>query len=201
MAESASPHHRAFAMNGVTDHPFRHIQKRYGCPDIVVTEFTPVNGICAGADALLKDLLYDETQRPIVAQIYGSAPDEFRTAAIVLCQLGFDGIDINMGCPSKAVASTRGSGAALELRTPELAQQIMHETKRGVADWVNGKTVRDCPAIPGGSPTKSKPCTAGCRKPIDSTACTGQREDEDRVRRRVPQEWIPIPGWTAPPTP
>ena len=129
-------------MNGVTDHPFRHIQKRYGCPDVVMTEFTPVGGICAGADAMLKDLLYDETQRPIVAQVYGNAPHNFHTAAIILCQLGFDGIDINMGCPSRAVASG-GSGAAL-IRTPELAQQIIRETKRGVADWMNGKTIRDC---------------------------------------------------------
>jgi nifR3 family TIM-barrel protein len=134
-------------MNGVTDHAFRQIQKRYGCPDVVMTEFTPVDGICAGADALLKDLLYDEAQRPILAQVYGSVPEEFHTAAVILCQLGFDGIDINMGCPSKAVAS-RGSGAAL-IRTPGLAQQIIRATKRGVADWMNGRTVRDCLTIPG----------------------------------------------------
>jgi tRNA-dihydrouridine synthase len=133
-------------MNGVTDHAFRHIQKKYGRPMLLFTEFTPVEGICAGAGALLHDLLYDESQRTIIAQIYGRTPDHFYQSAILLCQLGFDGIDINMGCPSKSVAHG-GSGAGL-IRTPALAQQIVRATQQGVQDWRNGATVRDCAAAP-----------------------------------------------------
>ena len=116
-------------MNGVTDHAFRHIQKRHGNPMLLFTEFTSVDGICAGASALLKDFLYDESQRPIVAQIYGRIPGNFYQTAILLCQLGFDGIDINMGCPAKSVANS-GAGAGL-IRTPKLAQEIVRATKRG----------------------------------------------------------------------
>lgn len=132
-------------MDGVTDHPFRHIQKKYGQPAVVYTEFTSVEGVCHGAKRLLTDFLYDETQRPIVAQIYGTTPDFFRQTATLLCQLGFDGIDINMGCPAKNVAHS-GAGAAL-ITTPKLAQEIVIATKAGVTDWQNGKTAADCTDI------------------------------------------------------
>src|SRR5262245_47814010 len=91
-------------MDGVSDHPFRQIQKKYGQPAVVYTEFTSVEGVCHGADRLLKDFLFDESQRPIIGQIYGTTPEYFRQTSIVLCELGFDGIDINMGCPAKNVA-------------------------------------------------------------------------------------------------
>jgi tRNA-dihydrouridine synthase B len=129
-------------MDGITDHPFRHITKKYGNPAIMYTEFTSVEGVCHGALQLLKDFLFDETQRPIIGQIYGTTPDFFRQTAILLCQLGFDGIDINMGCPAKNVAHS-GAGAAL-IQTPKLAQEIIRQTKLGVEDWMNGKTARDC---------------------------------------------------------
>ena len=129
-------------MDGITDHPFRFIQKRYGQPALLYTEFASVEGICAGDLRLLKDFLYDGSQRPIVGQIFGRTPECFRQAAIMLCQLGFNGIDINMGCPTKSVAQ-RGAGAAL-IKTPALAQEIVQATKLGVRQWQNGATVRDC---------------------------------------------------------
>ena len=132
-------------MDGLTDHPFRHITKKYGNPAVVYTEFTSVEGVCHGATQLLKDFMFDETQRPVIAQIYGTTPSFFRQTALILCELGFDGIDINMGCPAKNVAHS-GAGAAL-IRTPELAQEIIRETKAGVTDWQNGKTAADCPDI------------------------------------------------------
>lgn len=132
-------------MDGVTDHPFRFIQKKYGQPDLIYTEFTSVEGVCHNANRLLTDFLFDESQRPIIAQIYGTTPDFFRQTAIILGELGFDGIDINMGCPAKNVAHS-GAGAAL-INTPKLAQQIIAATKQGVADWVNGASCRNCPDI------------------------------------------------------
>lgn len=132
-------------MDGVTDQPYRFIQKKYGKPDLIYTEFTSVEGICHGAQKLLTDFFYDETQRPVIAQIYGHTPKYFRQTATLLCELGFDGIDINMGCPAKSVQHS-GSGAAL-IETPQLAQEIIRETKAGVDDWVNGKTSKDCEDI------------------------------------------------------
>lgn len=132
-------------MDGVTDHPYRHIHKKYGHSPVVYTEFASVEGICHGASNLLKDFIYDETQRPIVAQIYGTTPKFFRQTATLLCELGFDGIDINMGCPAKNVAHS-GAGAAL-INTPELAQQIIRATYAGIEDFYNGKNTADCPDI------------------------------------------------------
>ena len=133
-------------MDGVSDHPFRHIQKKYGDPALIYTEFTRVEALCLGRDRrALRPFLYDESQRPIIAQIYGCEPDYFRQVAILACELGFDGIDINMGCPSKAVAFA-GAGAAL-INEPHLAQQIIAATKRGIQQWQNGATVRDCPDV------------------------------------------------------
>jgi tRNA-dihydrouridine synthase B len=132
-------------MDGVTDHPHRHITKKYGKPAVMYTEFTSVEGLCHGADHLVRDFMFDETQRPIIGQIYGTTPDFFRQSAIVLCQLGFDGVDINMGCPAKNVAHS-GAGAAL-IKTPKLAQEIIASTKQGIQEWLNGATCRNCPDI------------------------------------------------------
>lgn len=133
-------------MDGITDHPYRHIQKKYGRPTVIYTEFTSVVEALGRGSRMLKDFLYDESQRPIVAQIYGRQPDRFRQLAVVICQLGFDGIDINMGCPAPSVASG-GSGAGL-IRTPALAQEIIAATKAGVQDWLDGVTARECPQVP-----------------------------------------------------
>lgn len=132
-------------MDGITDHPFRHITKKYGQPAVMYTEFTSTEGVCHGAIQLLKDFRYDESQRPIIGQIYGTTPDYFRQCAIILGQLGFDGIDINMGCPAKNVAHS-GAGAAL-IQTPKLAQELIRQTKLGVQQWQNGATVDDCPDV------------------------------------------------------
>ncbi len=128
-------------MDGVTDAAFRYITAKYGNPDITITEFTSVEGICAGAVKNLDAFLYDESERPIVAQVFGSTPEAFYKAAFVVAELGFDGIDINMGCPAKNVAS-RGSGAAL-IQTPELAKNIIKKTQRAAIDWSNGKTIEE----------------------------------------------------------
>lgn len=121
-------------MDGVTDAPFRYIVAKYSKPDVVLTEFINVHGIHYGAEKLFVDFLYHEIERPIVAQIYGKEPEYFYTAAQVACELGFDGVDINMGCPAKNVASS-GSGAAL-IKTPDLAREIVLMTKKGVADYL-----------------------------------------------------------------
>lgn len=128
-------------MDGVTDHPFREIQAKYGKPAVMYTEFTNVEGIAHGATRLLEDFLYSDQQRPIVGQIFGHTPKDFRMVATILCILGFDGVDINMGCPAKTVAS-QGCGAAL-IKTPDLAQEIVRAAKAGVQDWMNGMTIDD----------------------------------------------------------
>jgi tRNA-dihydrouridine synthase len=126
-------------MDGVTDSAFRYIVATYGKPDIVFTEFTNVHDICSGRLKVLDSLRYSEVEHPIIAQIYGKDPALFYQAAHVVCELGFDGLDINMGCPSKNVASS-GSGAGL-IRTPNLALELMDQTKKGIQDWAAGQSL------------------------------------------------------------
>lgn len=123
-------------MDGITDEPFRFITKKYGNPDVIFTEFSNVTGVVRGSIKLLEPYMYHESERPIVAQMFGKNPQDFYLVTILLCFLGFDGIDINMGCPSKSVA-THGAGAGL-IKTPKLAQEIIKSCKRAVKDWVNG---------------------------------------------------------------
>ncbi len=125
-------------MDGVTDSAYRFITQKYGNPDIMFTEFTNVMGLCIAGDNLLKDFEYDESERLIIGQIYGKEPEYFYHAAKIVCALGFDGVDINMGCPAKTVSSS-GAGAGL-IKTPDLAREIIAAVKKGVSDWVeNGK--------------------------------------------------------------
>ena len=132
-------------MDGITDHPFRHIQKKYGNPAIMYTEFTSVEALCYGDWQSMNHLIYDESQRPIIAQIYGRTPLYFYQIAILLCELGFDGIDINMGCPAKNVANG-GCGAGL-IRTPDRAQEIIQAVQTGIRDWQNGAQITACPNL------------------------------------------------------
>ncbi len=126
-------------MDGVTDAAFRRVVAAQGRPDITFTEFTNVSDVCRGPEHLLSSLIYSEAERPIVAQLYGKDPDQFYRAAQVVCELGFDGLDINMGCPSKNVASS-GSGAAL-IKTPDLAHAIVHAARQGLDDWAAGQAI------------------------------------------------------------
>ena len=126
-------------MDGVTDPAFRFIVARHGKPDVQVTEFVNVDEVCHGGDSAWNQLRYAEIERPIVAQIYGADPDKFYQVAQVACELGFDGVDINMGCPSKNV-SARGCGAAL-IRNPPLAREFIRAGQAGVADWAAGHRI------------------------------------------------------------
>lgn len=126
-------------MDGVTDAAFRLIVAQQGPGDVSFTEFTSVGDICRGPEFLLASLLYSELERPVIAQLYGKDPALFYLAAHVVCELGFDGLDINMGCPSRNVAAS-GSGAGL-IRTPDLAHEIIRAARQGITDWAAGHSL------------------------------------------------------------
>lgn len=123
-------------MANVTDAAFRRLIAKYSKPAgpaAIWTEFVSVEGLLsAGRERLLQDFWYTEAERPIVAQIFGGKPEQFRQVAELARDLGFDGIDINMGCPDRAVEKS-GAGAAL-IRDPERAGRIIRETKAGAGD-------------------------------------------------------------------
>ena len=118
-------------MEEVTDVAFREMFAKYGKPDVMFTEFVCVDALChpEGRKKLAVDLKYTGQQRPMVAQIWGRSPLLFEEAAKIVADLGFDGIDINMGCPQDKEVNL-GACAAL-IRTPELAVEIIRATKKG----------------------------------------------------------------------
>lgn len=126
-------------MDGVTDAAFRYITDKEGSPDILFTEFTAVEAISRGKTAVLQAFIYHKTKTPTVAQVFGTEVDSFYKTAIVVAALGFDGVDINMGCPAKAV-SERGAGAGLILQ-PKLAQDIIKAVQKATKDWSEGITL------------------------------------------------------------
>ena len=128
-------------MDGVTDASFRYITAKHGGPDVTVTEFVNIQAALYSPHTLLKDFTYSEIERPVVAQIYGKTPELFYKVAHIVGELGFDGLDINMGCPAKKVAAS-GCGAAL-IRTPDLAREIIRAARRGIHDWGRGQSLRD----------------------------------------------------------
>ncbi len=121
-------------MADVTDAAFRRLIVRYSKPDVIYTEFVSCDGLCSpkGRAHLLTDLIYTEAERPIVAQLFGAKPENFYESAKLAVELGFDGIDINMGCPAKVI-NRQYAGAAL-IKKPELAREIIKATMAGAGD-------------------------------------------------------------------
>lgn len=116
-------------MADVTDASFRRVIAKYGKPDVMWTEFVSADGLFKGGyDTLSKDLLYDESERPIVAQFFSRDLELMEQAGVLAQKLGFDGVDINMGCPDKNICK-QGAGAAM-IKDPKHAQAIIRVTKK-----------------------------------------------------------------------
>jgi nifR3 family TIM-barrel protein len=126
-------------MADVTDAAFRQIIAKYsrhgekeGGPDVFWTEFVSADGLCSsGKNVLLRDLAFSEREHPIVAQIFGSHPAHMEETARLIASLGFDGIDINMGCPDRSIEK-QGAGAA-HIKNPKLAQEVILATMAGAS--------------------------------------------------------------------
>jgi nifR3 family TIM-barrel protein len=117
-------------MADVTDPAFRRMFAKYGKPDVTWTEFVSADGLMSpGRERLIRDLAYTEAERPIVAQIFGSKPENIEKTAALVRELGFDGVDLNMGCPDKNIEK-QNSGAAM-MKNPKLAQEIISAAMRG----------------------------------------------------------------------
>lgn len=118
-------------MEAVTDVVFRHVVASAARPDIFFTEFTNASSYCSpqGAHSTRGRLAFTEDEHPMVAQIWGNKPEQFSQMAKGLAEMGYMGIDINMGCPDKSVVKG-GSGSAL-IKQPELAAELIAAAKEG----------------------------------------------------------------------
>lgn len=114
-------------MEAVTDVVFRHVVKQAGAPDVFFSEFTNATGwVHAGEKAIGGRLLKTEDEHPIVAQIWGGEPGDMEQLAVHCRELGYDAIDINMGCPAKSAVKSGGSAL---IRNPELASASIAAAK------------------------------------------------------------------------
>ena len=118
-------------MEDVTDIVFRHVVSEAARPDVFFTEFTNTASFChpEGIHSVRGRLTFSEDEQPMVAHIWGDQPEQFREMSIGLAEMGFKGIDLNMGCPVANVAQ-KGKGSGLILR-PEVAAEIIQATKAG----------------------------------------------------------------------
>jgi nifR3 family TIM-barrel protein len=117
----------------VTDAAFRRLIAKQGKPDVFWTEFVSADGLdSVGKEKLLPDLIYSEEERPIVAQLFSANPEKIKKAAALIEELGFDGVDINMGCPDRAVVK-QGAGAAL-VKNYALAQDLIRAAQAGAPE-------------------------------------------------------------------
>ena len=127
-------------MEGVTDVIFRQVVARAGRPDLFFTEFTNVSSYASEkgrANALLR-LEVTDTDKPIIAQIWGKEPAHFAETVKALSSLGFAGVDLNFGCPDKNV--NRTGGGATMIKTPELAVECLKNARENTDLPVSVKT-------------------------------------------------------------
>ena len=127
-------------MEGVTDLAFRQVIAKAGRPDLFYTEFTNVSSYASekGRHNALERLEIVESDKPIIAQIWGKNPDHFSELSGALESLGFAGVDLNFGCPDKHV-NKAGGGAAM-IKTPELAVDCYRKVKAATSLPVSIKT-------------------------------------------------------------
>lgn len=125
-------------MADVTDVAFRRMIAKYSktsesAPFVMWTEFVAADGLVRatpeGKQKLMADLQYDAIERPVVAQLFSSNPEYMEYAANLCLELGFDGVDINMGCPDRSIEK-QGCGSAM-IKTPDIAKEIIQAAKKG----------------------------------------------------------------------
>jgi len=120
-------------MEDVTDAAFRRLIARKGKPHVFFSEFTSADGLVlapeSGQTHLRRKLLFGSEERPIVAQLFSAYPERMEAAAAIVASLGFDGIDINMGCPDRAIE--KGKCGAAMMQHPDLARKIIRAAKNG----------------------------------------------------------------------
>jgi len=118
-------------MEDVTDVVFRHVVSEAGKPDVFFTEFTNSESYCHpdGIQSVRGRLTFTEDEQPIVAHIWGDKPENFRQMSIGMAEMGFKGLDINMGCPVPNVTQN-GKGSGL-IRRPDVAAELIQAAKAG----------------------------------------------------------------------
>lgn len=116
-------------MEAVTDIVFRHVVAQAAAADVYMTEFTNAASFCSpkGEPSTRGRLDFSADEQPMVAQIWGTNPEQFANMGRALAQKGFAGIDINMGCPDKSII--KGGSCAALIENPSLAAELIAAAK------------------------------------------------------------------------
>ncbi|MGA2458301.1 MAG: tRNA dihydrouridine synthase DusB [Terriglobales bacterium] len=117
-------------MSGVTDTVFRRFIKRLSGCGLIMTEFTSADGVLRDQRVRGRYLHFYEDEHPVSAQLFGSSPSVLADAACLVEDLGFDLVDLNLGCPAKKVVKCNG-GSGL-LRDLPLIRQIFEAVRAAV---------------------------------------------------------------------
>lgn len=128
-------------VDGVTDAAFRQVTDELSKPDFMYTEFVTTEGLYRGRETLLHALDKHKTNTSIIAQFFGPHPHFYSYAFFVAAELGYQGVDVNMGCPDTNIVK-KGGGAALLLDLPR-AREIINTLKQARHEWENGKRLAD----------------------------------------------------------
>jgi nifR3 family TIM-barrel protein len=123
------PAHILAPMAGITDTVFRRLIKRLGGCGLIMTEFVSGEGLLRQHFRTRRYLHYTDEERPIAAQVFGADPEHLAEAARRIADLGFDLIDLNLGCPAKKVIKCGGSGL---LRDLPLLEKILKTIRAAV---------------------------------------------------------------------
>ncbi len=119
-------------MDDVTDTVFRQIVAKTAPADLMMTEFANADGWCSpGREAIMTRLRHEASEQPLIAQIWGIDPNNYRQMAADMVEMGFAGVDINMGCPVKDMIK-KGACSAM-IQNHSLAAEVIAATKEGVA--------------------------------------------------------------------
>jgi len=125
-------------MDDVTDTVFRQIVADCAKPDLFFTEFVNVDGLqSAGREHLLHKLRLSDKEKPVIAQLWGLKPENFYKTTKELIEMGYSGVDLNMGCPVKAVIKNGACAALINKR--ELAGEIIDATKEAAHSTSSGQ--------------------------------------------------------------
>lgn len=134
-------------MADVTDAAFRALVSKHGAPDVFWTEFVSADGLYHTREIqkmkdeenpLMANLIFQKNEHPIIAQIFSSNPEMIAYATKLVAELGFDGVDLNMGCPDRSVEK-QGCGAAM-IKTPEVARAVIRAARAASSLPVSVKT-------------------------------------------------------------
>jgi len=128
-------------VDGVTDAAFRQVTDELSKPDLMYTEFVTTEGLFRGRETLLHALNKHKTETPIIAQFFGPHPHFYSYAFFIAAELGFAGVDVNMGCPDTNIVK-KGGGAGLLLDLPR-ARKIIKVLLKSREEWKNGKRLSD----------------------------------------------------------